>query len=274
MESEKILALNPEASTLFMGSCFGEEMHVRLIEKNHTSSSNPFGVIFHPFPLWKNWQLIARSENRNTFTEALTAENFYNHQGVFHSLLHANRFQQTTKLELINQIFEASHCAYQQAIKADLICVTLGTAWIYHHTPTQQFVGNCHKLPQQDFTKSISKQAEIKEYIEGIILAIHQINPKVEIVFTVSPVKHLRDGIKENLRSKSVLISALQEFLDSAISGVHYFPAYEIVREELNDWEYYKEDNMHPTAEAVNLVFERFYNSFFGNKASTFGAAL
>lgn len=274
VEIVKILSLPAEASTFFMGSCFGEEMHSRLIEKQHTSFSNPFGVIFHPFPLWRNWQLIAQSKDRNTFDQAFQKEGTFQHQGIFHSLLHANRFQKNTETELRNQVFEASHCAYNQASKADLICVTLGTAWIYRHIPTQQFVGNCHKLPQQDFIKSISKQADIKVHIEEIAHTIHQINPRAHIVFTVSPVKHLRDGIQENLRSKSTLISALHELLESAAPDVHYFPAYEIVREELNDWAYYKEDHMHPTAAAIDQVFERFYNSFFGSNASTLGAAL
>jgi hypothetical protein len=274
VESKKRLELSTEASTFFMGSCFGEEMHLRLIEKQHTSISNPFGVIFHPFPLWRNWQLIANSNNRTTFDAAFHRENTYQHQGVFHSLFHANRFQHTNEPSLINQVFEAANRAHEQATKADLFCVTLGTAWIYQHIPTQQFVGNCHKLPQQDFLKLISKQSDIKAHIQGIITTIKQINPNAHIVFTVSPVKHLRDGILENLRSKSTLISALHEVLESAAPNVHYFPAYEIVREELNDWKYYKEDHMHPTADAIDHVFERFYSSFFGNNASTLGAAL
>jgi len=139
-------------------------------------------------------------------------------------------------------------------------------------------VGNCHKLPQQDFEKSLSKQIDVQAQILGIINHLRHINPTALLVFTVSPVRHLRDGVSENLLSKSTLISALHEVLSAeriqTMKHMHYFPAYDIIREELNDWNYYRDDKMHPSEEAIDIVFKRFYNAFFATNDSTFSAEL
>lgn len=271
---DQIASLGKDDSVFFMGSCFSEEMHLRLLQQQQVSHSNPFGVIFHPFALQKNLELIAQAGDRPAFEQALNTKHLYFSQGTFHSLLHANRFQHPNADQLIDELFNIAHAALQQLKSAQLICITLGTAWIYKHLPTDSFVGNCHKLPQQDFQKSLTTNAEIQGNIQGIITAINQVNPRAELVFTVSPVRHLRDGVQENLRSKSTLITALNEVIAASKIAAHYFPAYEIIREELNDWHYYKEDRMHPTAEAIDLVFERFYKACFPTNASTLGAEL
>jgi hypothetical protein len=130
-------------------------------------------------------------------------------------------------------------------------------------------------LPQQDFKKQLSKQAEIKSTIANISRSLHTINPSATVVFTISPVKHMRDGLNQNLASKSTLISAMSEYLEEQNANNSkkdlYFPSYEIITEELNDWKFFRPDRMHPTEDAINVVFERFYNSFFSTKASTLG---
>jgi hypothetical protein len=270
--------LTENAICFFMGSCFGEEMHVRIAHRNHESASNPFGVIFHPNALCQNVKLIEKSSHSDRFSTALQSENMYQHQGIYHSLQHANRFQNTDRQALEESIFSAALQARKHIQQAHFIAITLGTAWIYRHLPTNSFVGNCHKLPQQDFQKSLTSHIDLKTQIQGIIDHLRLLNTTAQIVFTVSPVRHLRDGVSENLLSKSALISALHEVLsDENQKGnakTVYFPAYEMIREELNDWRYYKEDKMHPTDEAINTVFERFYNSFFSTKDSTFSAVL
>jgi hypothetical protein len=268
------LNIESNEAVFFMGSCFGEEISRRLEAKGQPTTANPFGVIFHPKPLLTNWQLIAQSETRASFDQEFNTASVVSHQGLFHSVQHANRFQHADLETLKSQIFITAQAALQSAKSAKVIFVTLGTAWIYHHLPSAQDVGNCHKLPQQDFRKSLSNTADIKGYIQEMATLIRAINGRAHLVFTVSPVRHLRDGVTENLRSKSLLIAALTEYFNERIEGVYYFPAYEIIREELNDWTYYKDDKMHPTAEAIDEVFNRFYNDFFSTNASTFGAEL
>ncbi|MFM7639299.1 MAG: GSCFA domain-containing protein [Bacteroidota bacterium] len=257
-----------------MGSCFGEEMHRRILAKGHASFVNPFGVIFHPKALHNNCALIAHAADRSAFESALRTTDFYEHQGIFHSLQHANRFQNTQPAQLLEEIYTIAQQAYINIKQAQLIGITLGTAWIYEHLPTQQFVGNCHKLPQQEFRKTLSLHAQIKNDVAGLLNALRQINDHAHLVITVSPVRHLRDGVQENLASKSTLISALGELLMEQQAKVHYFPAYEIIREELNDWQFFEADKMHPTEEAIEVVFDRFYRAFFSTNDSTFSAVL
>lgn len=249
-------------------------MHRRILAKGHASFANPFGVIFHPRALHNNCALITQAANRSAFESALQTTDFYEHQGIFHSLQHANRFQNTQPTQLLEEIFSIAQQAYIDIQQAHLIGITLGTAWIYEHLPTQQFVGNCHKLPQQEFRKTLSLHAQIKNDVAGLLTAVRQINDHAHLVITVSPVRHLRDGVRENLASKSTLISALGEMLMEQQPKVHYFPAYEIIREELNDWQYFKAAKMHPTEEAIEVVFDRFYRAFFSTNDSTFSAVL
>ena len=249
-------------------------MHVRIQAKGHRSTSNPFGVIFHPWALQKNCELIAQSIDRKHFDSFFKPTDIYFHRDIYHSLQHANRFQHSNKVQLMEDLYSMAHQAHHALKEAGIIAITLGTAWLYNHKPSGTFVGNCHKLPQQDFEKILSTQSIIQNQILGILRAIQQINTKAPIVFTVSPVRHLRDGVSENLRSKSTLISALTEVLANHEPNLHYFPAYEIVREELNDWRYYTEDKMHPTPEAINIVFDRFYKALFSTNDSTSEAVL
>jgi len=261
-----------------MGSCFGEEMHERMKALGMDSNANPFGVIFHPHALKNNCALIENAASRALFESYIQPADFFEYQGIFHSLQHANKFQHPQSNALYEAVFEAAHQAYNQLKQAQFIGITLGTAWIYWHKPSQQPVGNCHKLPQQDFEKSLSKQIDVQAQILGIINHLRHINPTALLVFTVSPVRHLRDGVSENLLSKSTLISALHEVLSAeriqTMKHMHYFPAYDIIREELNDWNYYRDDKMHPSEEAIDIVFKRFYNAFFATNDSTFSAEL
>lgn len=270
------LPLKPGAQVFFMGSCFGQEMHQRLLQCNHSTYANPFGVIFHPLPLLRNLRLIQHSQNHDYFIEEYNKYPPQLHQNVYHSLQHANRFQNPNSQALEAMIYTTAQQALLNIQSCDLICITLGTAWLYQHILTDNGVGNCHKLPQQDFKKILSTHQEIKHSIANISDSVSKINPHANLIFTVSPVKHLRDGLSQNLQSKSTLISALNEHLQEQKSNPrqYYFPAYEIIQEELNDWKFFKSDQMHPTDEAIDEVFKRFYNCFFPNSASTLGALL
>ncbi|MFM2424705.1 MAG: hypothetical protein RL747_249 [Bacteroidota bacterium] len=267
--------LHAKSRLFFMGSCFGEEMHTRVQSLGISSHSNPFGVIFHPLPMLQNTQMLWAAQDSNTWANHIQSEAFYLHNGIYHSLQHAYRFHHESPEILGAELYREAQIGLSAIQNSDLICITLGTAWIYHHFPSNTWVGNCHKLPQQDFNKHLSKQAYIKSTITQISTILHTINPSATVVFTISPVKHMRDGLNQNLASKSTLISAMTEFMEEQTNSNHtkdlYFPAYEIITEELNDWKFFRSDRMHPTDEAINVVFERFYNSFFSTKDSTLG---
>jgi hypothetical protein len=254
-------SIDNSSHLFFLGSCFGEEIHKKMKESGHTDSvSNPFGTIFHPTPLLENLERIVLNKPCN-------AEEIFTHNSnseTHHHLQFAYRFHNHNKSELIQFINQTTIEAHNQLLNSSHLFITLGTAWFYRHIPTNQTVGNCHKLPQAQFAKELSKQAEIKHVIKQIHNLISTHLPQIQLVFTISPVKHLRDGLAENLASKSTLISAMREYLMESqnLSKMEYFPSYEFVTEELNDWSFFRDDKMHPTPETINLVFEKFSNTY------------
>ncbi len=246
------------SNLFFMGSCFGEEIHKKMIEIGHASSiSNPFGTIFHPMPLLENLERIVLNKPciaQEIFTQTNSESASY------HNLQLAYKFHNTNKTALIDHINQVTGAAHKQLNSSSHLFITLGTAWHYKHLPTHQIVGNCHKLPQAQFQKSLSFQAEIKQAIHTMCNLVKAHLPNLQLIFTISPVKHLRDGLAENLASKSTLISALDECLaeNSNTQTIGYFPSYEFVTEELNDWSFFRDDKMHPTPETIDLIFEKF----------------
>ena len=255
-------SINNTSNLFFMGSCFGEEIYNRMIENGHTNAiSNPYGTIFHPKPLLENLERLTLNKPciaEEIFTQ--TAQDSATH----HHLQCAYRFHNADKTSLIDQINKITIGAHNQLIKATHLFITLGTAWHYHHLPTQKIVGNCHKLPQAQFQKHLSPQAEIKQTIHKMCELVGKQLPNLQLIFTISPVKHLRDGLAENLASKSTLISALHECLIEYQNNpkIGYFPSYEFVTEELNDWSFFRDDKMHPTTETIDLVFEKFSQAY------------
>lgn len=251
-------SIDNTSNLFFIGSCFGEEIHKKMIENGHSNSiSNPFGTIFHPIPLLENLERIV-------LNKTCTAEEIYTQinteSSSYHHLQLAHKFHNTNKTSLIDHINQVTEAAHKELHLSNHLFITLGTAWHYKHLPTDQIVGNCHKLPQAQFQKSLSNQAEIKQAIQSMLNLIKSHLPKIQLTFTISPVKHLRDGLAQNLASKSTLISALQECLaeNSTVESIGYFPSFEFVTEELNDWSFFRDDKMHPTSETIELVFEKF----------------
>ena len=199
-------SIDNTSNLFFIGSCFGEEIHKKMIEIGHSNSiSNPFGTIFHPVPLLENLERIV-------LNKTCTAEEIYTQTNSespsYHHLQLANKFHDTNKTDLLDHVNQVTEAAHKQLHLSSHLFITLGTAWHYKHLPTHQIVGNCHKLPQAQFQKSLSHQAEIKQAIHSMCNLIKTYFPDMQLIFTISPVKHLRDGLPENLTSKSTLISA------------------------------------------------------------------
>lgn len=231
-----------------MGSCFSTEMHQRAQQLEIESYSNPFGTIFSPTALAETLEYVYQKEVPPLFE--------YNH--IFHCLLFANRFQNHSSSELQKQIFETLIECNTKLKSSSHIFITLGTATIYEHNQYKTWVGNCQKLPQNQFIKRQLTIDEIKTSLEKTIKVASKINPSAKLIFTISPVRHLRDGLITNSVSKALLRSALYETLLNKIENVEYFPSYEIVTEELKDLKFYKTDQAHPSDEAIDFVFEKF----------------
>jgi hypothetical protein len=235
---------------LLMGSCFTENIGDKFAYFKFDRLQNPFGIVFHPLAIEK---LVSRAVNNEVFTQGDIF--YYNEQWHcfdVHSRLSAS--EKDAFLKLLNEELDRLR---EYLVSASHIVFTYGTAWVYRFNETKSVVANCHKIPQQKFTKELLSIEEITTGIENTIAGIRKGNPKAEIIFTVSPVRHIKDGIVENSRSKAHLIAGLHKVID-ANKSVHYFPAYEIVMDELRDYRFYEEDLLHPNNTAVSIIWEKF----------------
>ena len=231
-------------SLFLIGSCFSQEISTKLRRLGIASYCSEFGTLFTPQSIEKTIKVMASKADPFILL----------HEGIFHAMDFPLIFQDIQQENLTSHILEVSKKDAHQLKKADHIFITLGTAWYYNID--KQPVGNCHKIPQSLFNKQIAGTKETNASLQSILYEIQSINPKANVHFTISPVRHLRDGLEENNRSKSVLKAALSEFIDENPT-VGYFPAFEIVSEELKDHRFYKADLMHPSEFAIDYVFTR-----------------
>jgi hypothetical protein len=246
---EKYKAPIDYQSQLFLiGSCFTEHISKKFNYFKFRNCSNPFGVLFHPLAIEN---ILERAVNQKAFTEnELICEQELYHCFEVHSEFSSLSPQDL--LERLNQRLKETHLALQNASH---IIITLGTSWVYRHLESDKIVANCHKIPQRTFGKELLSVAEIRNSLERII----QLFPDKNVLFTISPVRHIKDGYFENNVSKSHLFSAIYSILSNK---VRYFPSYEIVMDELRDYRFFTEDMIHPNVVAIDYVWKRFSENY------------
>lgn len=234
-----------------LGSCFAVNMGEKLDYYKFRNTTNPFGILFHPLALEK-FLYYALSQRR--FTEA---DIFY-HNERWHCFDAHSDLSHPDKEVLLNSLNSAVLNTYKQLKQASHLIITLGTSWVYTHLESGDLVANCHKVSQKQFSKGLLSAAVIKESLSTIIQEVLEFNPSLHIIFTVSPVRHIKDGFTENQWSKSNLISALHDTLNNQETNCSYFPSYEIMMDELRDYRFYAEDMIHPNSIAIDYIWERF----------------
>ena len=248
-----------QSEIFLLGSCFAEHIGDTLAYYKFKSIVNPFGILFHPLALEN---LITRALNEEIYTEA---DIFYLNE-QWHCFEAHSRLNDPSKENLINQLNEALKHTSQQLHNATHIILTLGTSWAYRHIESDTIVANCHKVPQKQFLKEILSVNAVSESLQAIISLIRDVNHKASVIFTVSPVRHIKDGFVENNRSKAHLISGIHELV-SPRHHVHYFPSYELMMDELRDYRFYNEDMIHPNPVAVKYIWERFKDMWIASRA-------
>lgn len=258
MKLQTIVDIEPSAwkigyedRILMVGSCFSDEIGAQMQERYLNVTCNPFGTLYNPLSIAK------------AFSLQLSEVNFQFHEGLWHSMAHHGAFSRATKEEA-EQAVRASIETMQKALKeASVVIVTFGTAWVYEMNGA--IVGNCHKLPERCFNR---RRLSVEEIVEAWkpILANY---PDKKWLFTVSPIRHIRDGLHENQISKATLLQAVEQLvLNSSPSPAtrRYFPSYEIMLDELRDYRFYADDLVHPSSLAVNYIWERFVDTFCTNQ--------
>lgn len=240
---------------LLLGSCFSDDIGAKFSYFGFNSLSNPYGTIFHP-------EVIARN-----ILEGLSDQMKVRQVERDEILLSYNSGSQiygTDSEQLVKRLNERKELLKKYLSSSKVIFITFGTAWGYIERETGEIVANCHKAPSQNFEKKLSSIEEMEGQWTEAIKKIKQGNPEVKIVLTVSPVRHSKEGLVENNRSKARLIELVNRL--SGISDVYYFPSYEILIDELRDYRFYKKDLVHPSAEAVEIIWERLIEHILDEK--------
>lgn len=237
---------------IFMGSCFSDEIGNEATFSGLQSLSNPFGTLFHPIAIG---QSILDSLNDEQTCEIVQQDDVFFHWGS------AGKVHGYSENEIKNIVNKNRNQLRSQLQQASHLFITFGTAKGYRLKSTQKIVANCHKQVPSNFEVTHSKSEEIIQFWKPILQQLRELNPDLEIVFTVSPVRHLKDGIIENNRSKSNLLLAVESLSNE--KKCSYFPSYEIVMDELRDYRFFKNDFAHPNELAIQYVWERFSHTFF-----------
>lgn len=240
--------------SVFMGSCFTENIGEKLSWYKFPVCINPFGIIYNPFSIKKNLERLI--SGKNYVQEDL---DFYN--GLYFSYDHHSRFSDTNPDSCLRKINSELTAAHEGLKKSSCLFLTFGTSYYYALNTTGMIVSNCHKLPDKVFSRSRLTPAEIVNEFSSLIPNLLQLNPELKIVFTVSPIRHWKDGAHENQVSKSVLFVAIDDICRKFDNCI-YFPAYELMMDELRDYRFYEEDMIHPDKTAINFIWKRFSGCF------------
>ncbi len=215
--------------------------------------TNPFGILFHPLAIEK---LITFALSKKKFT----ANDVFFHNERWHCFDVHSELSHPDKEVLLQNLNETLTVTRNYLKEATHCIITLGTAWIYRYKKTGLHVANCHKVPQKEFEKVLLSVEEIKKSLENITGMVKRLNPEISFIYTISPVRHLKDGFTENQVSKSHLISAIYKLQNAELieENAYYFPSYEIMMDELRDYRFYAEDMIHPNQTAIDYIWNRF----------------
>lgn len=259
--SERKIEIND--SIFSIGSCFATEMAGKLSDGQMQTLNNPFGTLFNPFSVYK---AIGKIHSSMYYRE----ENLVQYDDEYISLDHHSFFNARYVHQVLDKINSGIDSAHQFLEQTKWVIITYGSSLVYEFLPKKKLVSNCHKIPQKYFERRFLTQEELHELIARTIELIKDICPEgINVLFTVSPVRHSKSGMVENQLSKSKLITALHEIVPQ-YENCAYLPVYEIVMDDLRDYRFYKEDLVHVNDQAVRYVWEKFQAAYCSEETQKF----
>ena len=259
--------ISHESRLMLIGSCFAGNIGAALLDNKFNVDVNPFGVQYNPLSIAT---VLSRIVDGKPFDS--NSPELFEHNGKWHSILHHSDFSRDSKELLIAGINERLLKAHNAIVACDTIIITLGTAYAYTRNSDNAVAGNCHKQPGNLFTRSLLGIDEITERLQAVMRRIIAANPKVRFIFTVSPIRHLRDGAHDNQKSKATLLLAIDRIVEALPQNTAYFPSYEIMMDELRDYRFYADDMLHPSAKAIGYIWECFDKCYFNDATRALNA--
>lgn len=250
--------LDHKSTVLLVGSCFAENIGTFLKDHKFKTLVNPDGILFNPLSIYNSLKstLLDQQINENVILQR---------EGVFYSFLHHSSHSSVSKNELIGQLNAVTHSTHQFLKTTNTLILTFGTAFVYYHKKLSQVVANCQKQPVFTFDKKLLEVEEIISAYSLLIKDLKILNPDLKIIFTVSPVKYLKDGVEENTISKSTLLLSVHKLI-ALHQNCYYFPAFELINDDLRDYRFYKEDLAHPNQPAIEYIWQKFSECYFNSK--------
>jgi len=239
---------------LFVGSCFSENIGSILTQFQFNTLVNPYGILYNPYSIETQFREISEEKKYTTSDLSFFNDKWlsFNHHGAFSGINAEECLMKiNTSIQETNDFLRS----------ADYVFITLGTSIVYFNVDNDFPVGNCHKFPSKQFYIRRLSVPETTESLDRTIKYIRELNENANIIFTVSPIRHWKDGAVENQCSKATLILAIDEICNS-VENTFYFPAYEIMMDDLRDYRFYKEDMLHPNTVAINYIWEKFKESY------------
>jgi len=251
-------SINYKSKILLLGSCFAEHIGAKLGYFQFPHSLNPLGIYFHPKAIEI---LFERIVQERPFSSA----DVFMREDQWHSFEAHSRVSQSSEKALVQVLNDQLQKTHDALSEATHIFLTLGSAWGYRFKETGNWAANCHKVPQKQFSKELWEVKDLEVCLGNILDMVQGINPEAQLVFTVSPVRHLKDGFIENQRSKAHLITAVHKLVDAGRAD--YFAAYELMMDELRDYRFYAADLVHPNELAVAYIWEKFSQVWIAEEA-------
>ncbi|CDF80541.1 GSCFA family protein [Formosa agariphila KMM 3901] len=252
-----------QSKVLLLGSCFVENIGQKFDFFKFKNLQNPFGVLFQPKAIE---HLITHAIKGKVYTE----DDLFLQNELWHCYQAHSKLSGIDKTEVLNGLNVALQHTKHYLESATHIVITLGTAWVYRHLESNTIVANCHKVPQKAFKKELLSSVEILESLQHMLDEIAAVNPKANVIFTVSPIRHTKDGMVENTRSKSHLISAIHQLVEiNKKHQLYYFPSYEIMMDELRDYRFYASDLIHPNQVAIDYIWDKFKASWLSSTTTS-----
>lgn len=242
---------------ILLGSCFADSIGDKLISNKFQALSNPFGTIYSPQAIFK---ILSGNIDSNSITE---------NQGVWYHWDTHGAVSALSQEELKSTVTGTQQALQENLKKTKWLIITFGSAYAYRLVFGGQLVANCHKAPSSQFDKELLTSKAIQEEFENMYHLIKKLNPDLRVILTVSPVRHVKDGLAENNRSKGRLLEATHSIVEK-FDSCSYFPAYEIQLDELRDYRFYAKDKLHPSQEAIDYIWAKFSKTYFDNHTTSF----
>ena len=253
--------LHHSDNVVLLGSCFSESIGSRMQGAFIHATINPFGTLYNPMS-------IARGVDRLIANEPIAGKDLFMQGGVWNSYDFHSRHSLPDKQVTIDHMSKCIEEGHKALKEAQLLTVTLGTSLIYRLKATGEVVANCHKVPQHEFDRKMASVSDMAQVLDTMLAKLHEFNPELHIIMTVSPIRHIADGLDTNSLSKAALRIAIHEAISQHRDYCDYFPAYEIMLDDLRDYRFYGSDMVHPSDVAVEYIWQVFQGAYLDDRSA------